>query len=361
MKKEFWKGRRVFLTGHTGFKGAWLALWLQDLGAEVAGYALEPPSEPSLFDVAEVGKGMVSTHGDIRDLESLQRALADQQPEVVLHLAAQSLVREGYADPVTTYSTNVVGTAHVLESCRRTRSVRAVVSVTSDKCYSNEDAAHAFREGDPLGGKDPYSSSKACAEHVTEAYRRSFFEATERTIGVVSARAGNVIGGGDWARDRLVPDLIRGFLESKPVLIRRPGAIRPWQHVLEPLSGYLELAELAWANPGQANGAWNFGPDAVDERPVEWLADRMVNLWGNSAGWTRDSAEHPEEAAFLNLDSSKARQQLGWSPRLALEETLEWVVSWHRRAHQGVDARTLTHDQIAAYQELPPRMTEPSV
>lgn len=351
MKKAFWKGRRVFLTGHTGFKGAWLALWLQDLGAEVAGYALDPPSVPSLFGIADVGKDMVSTHGDIRDLESLQKAVTDQQPEVVLHLAAQSLVREGYADPITTYSTNVVGTAHVLEACRGTESVRAVVSVTSDKCYSNQDSAQAFREGDPLGGKDPYSSSKACAEHVTEAYRRSFFESPERTVGVVSARAGNVIGGGDWARDRLVPDLVRGFLDGKPVLIRRPGAIRPWQHVLEPLIGYLELAEMAWDRPAETNGAWNFGPDAVDERPVEWLADRLVDLWGENAAWRRDSTDHPAEAAFLKLDSSKARDQLGWSPRLPLEKALDWVVSWHRSVHQGADAGEITREQIAAYQD----------
>ncbi len=352
MKKAFWKGRRVFLTGHTGFKGAWLALWLQDLGAEVVGYALDPPSEPSLFEMAGVGESMVSNHDDIRNLEALENAMTGQQPEVVLHLAAQSLVREGYADPITTYSTNVVGTAHVLEACRGTQSVRSVVCVTSDKCYSNQESGEAFREGDPLGGKDPYSSSKACAELVTEAYRRSFFERPERTIGIVSARAGNVIGGGDWARDRLVPDLVRGFLDGEPVLIRRPLAVRPWQHVLEPLNGYLELAEKAWDCPGVTNGAWNFGPDAVDERPVEWLADRLVDLWGENAAWRRDSADHPAEAAFLRLDSSKARQQLGWSPRLQLEEALDWVVSWHRSTHQGADAGKITREQIAAYQEL---------
>lgn len=352
MKKEFWKGRRVFLTGHTGFKGSWLALWLRGLGAEVTGYALEAPSHPSLFEMARVADGMSSILGDIRDLESLRRAIADQQPEIVLHLAAQAIVREGYDDPLGTYTTNVIGTAHVLEACRATPSVRVVVSVTSDKCYRNPESARPFREEDPLGGKDPYSSSKACAELVTAAYRRSYFDSPERIVGVVSARAGNVIGGGDWARDRLVPDLIRGFTEGRPVPIRRPAAIRPWQHVLEPLAGYLELAARAWEEPGATSGAWNFGPNAEDERPVEWLADRLAELWGEGALWQGDSARHPAEAAFLKLDSTKARDRLGWSPRMSLERALDWVVSWHRAIHEGADAAEVTCDQIAAYEAL---------
>lgn len=352
MRKAFWKGRRVFLTGHTGFKGSWLALWLRELGAEVVGYALEPPSNPNLFETARVADGMRSLHGDIRDLATLSSALDEHQPEVVFHLAAQSLVKEGYADPITTYSTNVLGTAHVLEACRSVEHLRAVVSVTTDKCYDNPESLDPFRESDPLGGKDPYSSSKACAEHVTRAYRDSFFATQPRPVGVVSARAGNVIGGGDWANDRLVPDLIRGFIANQPVPIRRPRAVRPWQHVLEPLSGYLTLAEAAWNDPDAVGGGWNFGPGADDERPVEWVADRLADLWGGSAGWDRDDADHPAEAGFLKLDSSKARERLGWRPILELNQALEWVVSWHRSVQEGADAAQATRAQIANYQAL---------
>lgn len=352
MKQAFWKDRRVLVTGHTGFKGSWLSLWLQEMGARLTGFALDPPSEPSLFETAKVAGGMTSIRGDLRDLEAVHAVMTEHEPEVVFHLAAQSLVREGYADPVTTYSTNVLGTVHLLEACRAVESVRAVVSVTSDKCYRNPESLRAFREDDPLGGKDPYSSSKACAEHVTQAYRDSFFTDPTRPVGVVSARAGNVLGGGDWAQDRLVPDLIRGFVDGKPVPIRRPRAIRPWQHVLEPLAGYLQLAERAFEEPAAAAGGWNFGPDAADERPVEWVADRLVNLWGGSAGWARDEADHPAEAGFLKLDSSKARERLGWHPRLALEAALEWVVNWHRSVAAGADGAEVTRAQIAAYEEL---------
>ena len=352
MRKAFWQGRRVFLTGHTGFKGSWLALWLHELGAETTGFALEPPSDPSLFEMANVAGTMTSIHGDVRDLEVLQSAMARSEPEVVLHLAAQSLVREGYDDPITTYSTNVLGTAHVLEACRHVESVRAVVSVTTDKCYENLESLRAFREGDPLGGKDPYSSSKACAEHVTAAYRQSYFESGDRPVGVASARAGNVIGGGDWARDRLVPDLIRGFIVNQPVPIRSPLAIRPWQHVLDPLKGYLDLAERAWAEPGAVGGGWNFGPDATDERAVEWVADRLVERWGDRASWDRDAGAHPAEAAFLKLDSSKARDHLGWWPQLRLEQALGWVVEWHRSVLDGASAAEITRRQIRDYQAL---------
>lgn len=342
----------MFLTGHTGFKGAWLALWLRELGAEVVGYALDPPSDPSLFETARIAEGMISIHGDVRDLEALAAAVAEHAPEVVFHLAAQSLVREGYADPITTYSTNVLGTAHLLEACRRVECVRSVVSVTTDKCYDDPEAPVAFGEDDPLGGKDPYSSSKACAEHVTRAYRESFFETTARPVCIASARAGNVIGGGDWARDRLVPDLIRGFIANRPAAIRRPSAIRPWQHVLEPLSGYLELAEAGWTDPDTVAGGWNFGPDSSDEQPVERVADLLVELWGGSAAWERDDADHPAEAGFLKLDSTKARERLGWRPRLTLEQALDWVASWHRSVLEGKDPGRTTRAQIAGYGAL---------
>lgn len=352
MNQAFWHGRRVFLTGHTGFKGSWLALWLQRMEAELTGFSLEPPSNPSLFETADVGNKMRSIHGDIRDLDALSAAVAEARPEIILHLAAQSLVREGYADPVTTYSTNVQGTAHVLETCRRTESVRVAISVTTDKCYRNPESGRAFREDDPLGGKDPYSSSKACAEHVTSAYRDSFFTAEPRRAGIASARAGNVIGGGDWAADRLVPDLIRGFQNDRPVPIRSPRAVRPWQHVLEPLLGYLMLAEKAWSEPEAAGAGWNFGPDAEDEQPVEWVADRLAERWGGGASWKRDEGDHPAEANLLKLDSTKARERLGWRPRLPLERALEWVVDWHRSVDGGASAAEISLAQIADYEAL---------
>ena len=355
MKPAFWKARRVFLTGHTGFKGSWLALWLERLGAQVVGYSLEPPSQPSLFEMAAVDQGIESIHGDIRDLGKLSASIERHQPEVVLHLAAQSLVRQGYHDPIETYSTNVLGTANVLEAARKAESIRILLSVTSDKCYDNGDRKHGFREGDPLGGKDPYSSSKACAELVTGAYRQSFFSGTGNNTAIASARAGNVIGGGDFAADRLVPDLVRGFLAKQPVLIRRPLAVRPWQHVLEPLSGYLTIVEQGWNSPAKIEGAWNLGPDSIDERPVEWVADRLVALWGDDAAWTRDQRVHPAEAAFLKLDSTKARTVLDWRPRLELAQALEWVTAWHQAIAAGGNARELTIAQIGAYEKLGPR------
>ena len=349
MNRAFWSGKRVFLTGHTGFKGSWLALWLEHLGAEVTGYALEPPSHPSLFERAGVAAGLESVHGDLRDLDRLRTAMAGARPDVVLHLAAQSLVKEGYRDPLGTYSTNVQGTAHVLEAARSCDRLAALVSVTTDKCYRNDERAVAFREEDPLGGKDPYSSSKAGAELVTAAYRESYFGAGAPFV--ASARAGNVIGGGDWAADRLIPDLIRGFAAGETVKVRSPKAIRPWQHVLEPLRGYLEVAERLAGEGAPYAEAWNFGPEESDARPVEWIATRAAERWGEGAAWALDDEVHPPEATYLRLDVTKARERLGWRPVVGLDTALDWIVDWHRREAAGEDARALCRERIERYEE----------
>lgn len=347
MKASFWENRRVFITGHTGFKGSWLSLWLQSMGADVAGFALAPPSDPSLFEAARVAQGMASTIGDIRNLDALQAAMKNHRPEIVIHMAAQSLVRPSYADPVETYSTNVMGTVNVLEAMRRTDSVKAAVVVTSDKCYENREWVWGYRENEPMGGHDPYSSSKGCAELVTSAYRSSFFE--KSGIALASARAGNVIGGGDWAADRLVPDILRAFEKGMPVVIRNPGAIRPWQHVLEPLSGYLLLARKLVEEGAAFAEGWNFGPEEADAKPVSWIAASMAAAWG--ASWVPDNSAHPHEAHRLKLDCSKARSLLGWLPKWGLETALHEIVLWHQAYLAQADMREFSLNQIAAFQD----------
>lgn len=353
MTPSFWAGRRVLVTGHTGFKGSWLSLWLQRAGAELFGYALPPPTEPSLFAAAAVARGMRSVTGDVTDLEALAAEAAAFRPEVIFHLAAQSLVRASYERPVETYATNVLGTVNVLEAARRTAGVRAVVVVTSDKCY--EESARGHFEDDALGGADPYSSSKACAELVAAAYRRSFFSAethAQHGVAVATARAGNVIGGGDFARDRLVPDAIRAFEAGRPLALRDPRATRPWQHVLEPLAGYLALAERLHERGAELASAYNFGPDPGHVRSVADVADALARSWGGGARWERDVAEHRREAPRLALDSSKARALLGWRPVLPFDRTLEWVVAWHRGAGARRDPRALTEEDIARYEGM---------
>jgi CDP-glucose 4,6-dehydratase len=345
--RDFWSGKRVFVTGHTGFKGSWLALWLDALGAEVAGYALEPPTEPALWDQLGLA-GVRDARGDVRDLERLASVLVEFRPEIVFHLAAQSLVRVSYADPVGTYATNVLGTVHVLEAARRAGSLRVIVNVTSDKCYENREWERGYREDDAMGGHDPYSSSKGCAELVTAAYRRSYFGPDGGTA-LASARAGNVIGGGDWARDRLVPDLVRAALEGRRAQIRNPSATRPWQHVLDPLHGYLTLAERLWDEP-QLAGGWNFGPLQRDAVPVRELADGIVSRWGAGAGWSADPGEHPHEARALALDCAKARAQLGWAPRLPLAAALDWTVEWYRGFAARADLRALSLEQVRRFE-----------
>lgn len=353
MNPAFWRGKRVFLTGHTGFKGSWMALWLQSLGADLVGFALEPPTHPSLFVEARVAEGMRSMGGDIRDLDHLREAMAEAQPEIVFHMAAQSLVRYSYGNPVETYATNVMGTVNLLEAVRATKSVRAVVIVTSDKCYENREWVWGYRENDPIGGDDPYSSSKGCAELVSSAYRSSFFSPAnykEHGVALATVRAGNVIGGGDWAADRLIPDIISAFSQGRPVLIRNPRAIRPWQHVLDPLRGYLVLAErLVEEGPSYAE-AWNFGPNDEDARPVSWIVDQMAGLWGGNVSWQVDDGSYPHEARHLKLDVSKARDMLDWRPAMALRQSLELVVDWTKARSAGSDMRSYTLKQIQDYQ-----------
>lgn len=344
---SFWRGRRVFLTGHTGFKGSWLSLWLQSLGAELRGYSLAAPTTPALFHEARVAQGMESLEGDIRDAAALREALASFRPEVVIHMAAQPLVRLSYAEPVDTYATNVMGTVHLLEAVRACDSVRAVVNVTTDKCYDNREWVWGYRETDPMGGFDPYSSSKGCAELVTSAYRQSFLQHGHAAL--ASARAGNVIGGGDWALDRLVPDILRAFEKGEPVMLRNPQATRPWQHVLEPLSGYLALAERLFADGQAFAEGWNFGPADRDARPVAWIVRHLADTWGDGARWTVQADAQLHEAQYLKLDCSKAHQRLQWTPRWPLENALERIVRWHRAWLAGSDLRAACLADIADY------------
>ena len=353
MDPSFWKGKSVFLTGHTGFKGSWLSLWLESMGAVVTGYALVPQTQPSLFSLADVGRSMKSITADIRDSERLRAALIESAAGVVIHMAAQSLVRDSYTDPVGTYATNVMGTVNLLEAVRAAPAVRAVIVVTSDKCYENREREAGYREDEPMGGYDPYSSSKGCAELVTAAYRRSFFSgsaAGQGATSVASVRAGNVIGGGDWAKDRLVPDAIGAFVAGRAVLIRNPTAIRPWQHVLEPLHGYLVLAERLWRDGAAFAEAWNFGPVDEDAKPVSWIVERLARSWGDQAIWNPDGTLHPHEAGRLHLDCSKARARLNWSPRLDLPQALDWIVDWYRACAHKKDMRRFTLAQISRYQ-----------
>ncbi len=344
MNPDFWQGRRVLLTGHTGFKGSWLSLWLQATGAQVTGYALAPPTNPSLFEIAEVAQGMTSVIGDIRDLAKLQAVFAEHQPEIVIHMAAQPLVRYSYQNPVETYSTNVMGTVYLLEAVRNTPGVKAVVNITTDKCYENKEWVWSYRENEPMGGFDPYSSSKGCSELVTSSYRRSFFQ--DKGIALASARAGNVIGGGDWAADRLVPDILRAFEQNQPVNIRNPHATRPWQHVLEPLSGYLSLAEHLYTYGQALAEGWNFGPKDDDAQPVQWIVEYMANIWGKGASWQQNGETHPHEANYLKLDISKAKARLDWQPRYGLAMALSSIVDWQRAYIQGANMRIKTMEQI---------------
>ena len=351
----FWRGRRVFLTGHTGFKGSWLALWLESLGAEVTGYALAPPTTPSLYEQAGVDRSLRSVIADIRDYDRLRAVVAEARPDVVLHLAAQSVVKRGYAEPIETYASNVMGTVHLFEAVRQLGLRCAIVNVTSDKCYAHRSSGPGYREDDPMGGDDPYSNSKGCAELVTTSYRQSFFPpaALDRHgVALGSARAGNAIGGGDWTADQLIPDLIRAFTADRACLIRSPGGIRPWQFVLEPLRGYLMLAERLAAGEASFASGWNFGPQPADAKPVSWIADRMATQWGPPARWDRDAAAHPAEAAELRLDASKAADELHWHPAMRLDATLDWIVDWYRGWAAGADIRSLTAGQIARYEQL---------
>ncbi len=352
---EFWRGRRVLVTGHTGFKGAWLSLWLDSLGAEVVGLSNGVPTDPSLFELANVRETVDHVEGDVRDPDAVDAAVTAAAPEVVFHMAAQPLVRRSFADPRGTYATNVMGTVNVLEAVRGAgaQTVRAVVNVTSDKCYDNREQGRPFVEDDPMGGRDPYSSSKGCAELVAAAFARSYF-GDPGGPALASARAGNVIGGGDWGEDRLVPDVMRAASAARPIAIRNPGAVRPWQHVLNPLSGYLVLAQALHADPEGAGGGWNFGPPPEEAREVRWIAGRLAELWPDPLSWEVDAAPHPPEARFLSLDSTKASQRLGWRPLWDLERALESLVEWHLAHRDGEDVREVTLRQIDAFAAASP-------
>ncbi len=350
---NFWNGKRVFLTGHTGFKGGWLSVWLASMGAKVTGYALTPNTTPNFFEVAQVECDLERSHiADIRDLEKLQKAMAGTRPDIVIHMAAQPLVRYSYANPVETYATNVMGTVNVLESIRNLDCVRAAVIVTTDKCYENKEWVWGYRENEPMGGHDPYSNSKGCAELVTSAYRQSYFppdKYSKHKVAIASARAGNVIGGGDWSEDRLIPDAIKAFEAKEALMIRNPLATRPWQHVLEPLSGYLVLAQALYQEGAKFDGGWNFGPRDEDSRSVQEVISLLIKNWGSLASWEQDKSEQPHEAHSLKLDCSKANQYLNWAPKWGLEQAIEKITQWQHGFQNQVDMKKLSQEQIKMY------------
>lgn len=349
---NFWNGKKVFITGHTGFKGSWLCLWLHRMNARISGYALHPPTNPSLFHLAKVDQFMKSTIADIRDADLLTNTMVAEQPNIVIHMAAQPLVRDSYKIPVETYATNVMGTVNLLEAVRHCKSVRAVINVTTDKCYENKEWVWAYRENEALGGYDPYSSSKACSELVTSAYRNSFFNPehyAKHRVGLASVRAGNVIGGGDWAIDRLIPDCIRAILKGETVLIRNPFAVRPWQHVLEPLSGYMILAQKLYKDGVEYAQAWNFGPDERDAETVEWVVRNLCAKWKRGATYKVDDGLHPHEAHYLKLDCSKSKSGLGWFPKWSLGKALDSIVEWTEEYQNNGDIREVCNKQIEEY------------
>jgi CDP-glucose 4,6-dehydratase len=350
---EFWRNKRVFLTGHTGFKGSWLSLLLHNMGAHITGYSLTPPTNPSLFDLARIKELLEDIRGDVRDLSNIIKCINNTKPEIIIHLAAQALVCESYKNPIDTYAINVMGTANLLEAVRQTEGVRVVVNVTTDKCYENREWVWGYREHEAMGGHDPYSSSKGCSELVTSAYRRSFFnpqEYTKHGVALASARAGNVIGGGDWANDRLIPDCVRALLKGEPVQIRNPHAVRPWQHVLEPLSGYLLLAESLYRDGPMFAEAWNFGPDDADARSVGWIVKALCARWQEGASFEIDKVNHPHEASYLKLDCSKARTRLNWRPVWGLSTALDKIVEWTKAYRDSEDIRKICLAHIKEYE-----------
>ncbi|RDH40960.1 MAG: CDP-glucose 4,6-dehydratase [Candidatus Aquirickettsiella gammari] len=346
---EFWQGKKVLITGHTGFKGSWLSLWLQSLGVELVGFSRAPPTQPNLFEITQLRKGMVSLLGDVCDFQALQTTLKKYQPEIIIHMAAQSLVRYSYVAPLETYTTNVMGTVNILEAARLSDSVKVLINVTSDKCYENKSLNRGYHENDRLGGYDPYSNSKACSELVTQSYRSAYFEKQE--IGIATVRAGNVIGGGDWAKNRLVPDIINACIERKNILLRYPHALRPWQYVLEPLYGYMMLAQALYNSPSSGSYAesWNFGPDEENVKSVSWIADYILKIWNSSMGWILDEDQCPMEASILQLDCSKAKKYLGWRPIWNIDRGLKETVDWYLAYQERQDMRDITIHQISKY------------
>jgi len=355
MNPQFWKGKTVLLTGHTGFKGSWLSLWLQKLGANLIGFSKDIPTKPSLFELANVEDGMTSIIGNVCNYEQIEKVIRDYKPEIVIHMAAQAILRESYKDPIETFSTNVMGTVNVLESIRKKGIVKVILNVTSDKCYESNKLSNGFSEDDRLGGYDPYSNSKACAELVTSSFRNSFFnpsEYTEHGVALASVRAGNVIGGGDWGTDRLIPDIMRGILNNEIIEIRNPEAIRPWQYVLDPLNGYLILIEMLWSNGIKFSDGWNFGPEKNDEKPVKWIIEKLTEQWKQDIQWKTNNEKNPHEEKLLRLDCSKARSKLGWKPKIKLEKGLVWTTNWYKQYEEKKDLREFTEEQITEFQEM---------
>lgn len=353
MDRKFWKNKTVLITGHTGFKGSWLVAWLSSLGAKVIGYALAPYTDPNMFELLHLEDHITSIIGDIRDLDKLSETIQRYQPEIIIHMAAQPLVRYAYAHPIETYEVNVLGTAKLFEAARHCESVKVIVNVTTDKCYENKEWERGYRETDRLGGYDPYSNSKACSELVTAAYRSSYFnpkDYAQHGKALASARAGNVIGGGDWSEDRLIPDMIRAFVKNETVFIRNPSAIRPWQHVLEPLHGYLLLAENMWDEPTKFAEGWNFGPFEKDAKSVEWIVNYLVTHWGDGAAWEKDGGEHPHEATYLKLDIAKAQGELKWQPCWQLEQGLDVLIAWYQAWTRQENMFDVTMQQIKQYE-----------
>ncbi len=357
MNNLFWKGKKVLITGHTGFKGSWLSLWLQKKGADLTGYSLSPPTEPNLFDILNLGSGMVSVLGNVCDIDHLKAVFKKTQPQIVIHMAAQSLVRYSYKNPVETFTTNVMGTVNILEAARSTESVKVALIITSDKCYKNREWVWGYRENDPMGGHDPYSSSKGCAELVTSAYRNSYFSqknSEKENIAVASARAGNVIGGGDWGDDRLIPDIIKAVMDNQSVKIRNPEAVRPWQHVLDPLNGYLCLIEKLYENGSKHSSGWNFGPDIKGAKSVFWITSQISRIWDDKVNWVKDFGENknPHEANYLKLDCSKANSILGWKSKLDILQSLKMVVEWYKHYINHCDMREFTESQIDKFENM---------
>tara|TARA_B100001093_G_scaffold313169_1_gene298847 strand:+ start:16026 stop:17099 length:1074 start_codon:yes stop_codon:yes gene_type:complete len=356
MNPEFWLNKRVFLTGHTGFKGSWISLWLQLMGSNVLGYALAPNTNPSLFNLAQVSSGMTSIFGDINDPKLLKKTMQNFKPDIVIHMAAQALVRYSYANPIDTFRTNIMGTVNLLEAARNTNSIRAIINVTSDKCYQNTNKNSGYIEDDSLGGFDPYSSSKSCSEIVTDAYRKSYFNEhyiPEHKVGIATARAGNVIGGGDWSTDRLIPDFLRSMADNKPIIIRKPNSVRPWQSVLDALSGYLLLGELLYNQAEKYSEAWNFGPDSNNEQQVEWIVKNLIKNWEYDPGYEiKKELNKLHETDILKLNCSKAKKGLGWSSKLDIEDTLKDLCDWHKLHLKGENMRKISIRQINKYMEI---------
>jgi len=354
MDSNFWKNKKVLLTGHTGFKGSWLSLWLQKLGVDLVGFSKSIPTKPSLFELADVEKNMISIMGDITHIERITDVVKQHNPEIIIHMAAQSLVHKSYDQPLETFSTNIMGTVNLLEAIRNTSKKCVIINVTSDKCYENQELSRGYKENDPMGGYDPYSSSKGCAELITSSFRDSFFKNSndkDYDISLASVRAGNVIGGGDWADNRIMPDIMRGILNKKIIKIRNPTAVRPWQHVLEPLRGYLELAEKLYNYKSEYTESWNFGPDDDDVKPVSWIVNKVVEMWGEDVqvDFDDDRLDYKHETSFLRLDCSKAKSKLKWNPKIKLEEGLKLTVNWYKQYEQTKELREFTENQIEEY------------